>query len=84
MKIKTIKDINKFVERKNRSLIKKISAEGVLDILDNLIEKKIKELQNDKIRYEKIKVEVKKKDHVKIPVMKNGYQIAILKELRGY
>ena len=83
MKIKTVKDIKKFVEKKNKSLIKKISAEGVLDMLDNLIEKKIRELQNDKIRYEKVKVKVNK-DYVKIPVMKNGYQIAILKEIRGY
>jgi len=84
MKIKTIKDIKKFVEKKNRSLIKKISAEGVLDIIDDLIEKKIGELENGKVRYEKVKVSVKKKDYIKIPVMANGYQIAVLKEIRGY
>ena len=65
MKIKTIKDIKKFVEKKNCSLIKKISAEGVLDMIDDLIEKKIRELENDKIRYEKVKLEVKK-DYIKI------------------
>lgn len=83
MKIKTIKDIKKFVEKKNKSLIKKVSAEAVLDMLDELIEKKITELGRDKIRYEKVKVQVKK-DYIKVPVMTNGYQIAVLKELRGY
>ena len=83
MKIKTIKDIKKFVEKKNRSLIKKVSAEGVLDMIDELIEKKIRELENDKISYEKVKVMVNK-NYVKIPVMANGYQIAILKKIRGY
>jgi len=83
MKIKTIKDIKKFVEKKNRSLIKKVSAEGVLDMIDDLIEKKIRELEREKIRYEKVKVMVNK-NYVKIPVMANGYQIAILKKIRGY
>ena len=83
MKIKTIKDIKKFVEKKNRSLIKKVSAEAVLDMIDELIEKKIRELEREKIRYEKVKVMVNK-NYVKIPVMANGYQIAILKKIRGY
>ena len=83
MKIKTIRDIKKFVEKKNRSLIKKVSAEAVLDMIDELIEKKIRELEREKIRYEKVKVMVNK-NYVKIPVMANGYQIAILKKIRGY
>jgi len=84
MKIKTIKDIRKFVEKKNKSATK-ISAEEVLDMLDDLIEKKITELGRSKIRYEKVKVKVlKKKDYIKMPVMTNGYQIAALKEIRGY
>jgi transcription antitermination factor NusA-like protein len=84
MKIKTIKDIKKFVERKNKSFIKKVSAEGVLDILDELVEMKLRELERNKLRFEKVKIEVKNKDYVRIPVIKNGYQIAVLKELRGY
>lgn len=85
MKIKTIKDIKKFVEKKNKSLIKKVSAEEVLDMLDDLIEKKIAELGRDKVRYEKVKVKiVKKKNYIEMPVMINGYQIAALKELLGY
>ena len=84
MKIRTIKDIKKFVEKKNKSFIKKVSAETVLDILEDTIENKIKELERGNIRFEKVKVKVKNKDYVKIPVMKNGYQIAVLKELRGY
>jgi hypothetical protein len=84
MKIKTIKDIKKFVESKNKSTTK-IGAEEVLDMLDDLIEKKIAELGRDKIRYEKVKVKiVKKKNCIEMPVMINGYQIAALKELLGY
>ncbi len=84
MNIKTIIDVKKFVEKQNKSIIKKVSAESVLDILDELIEKKIRELERGDIFSEEVKIAAKNKKHVKIPVMKNGYQIAVLKELRGY
>ena len=83
MKIKTIKDIKKYVNKKNKSFLKKISAEEALDMIDDLIEKKIRELGKDKLRYEEIKVKVNK-DHARIPVLSNGYKIAILRKLRGY
>ena len=84
MGIRNIVDIKKFVEKQNRSIIKKVSAESVLDILDELIEKKIRELERGNIVSEEVKLATKNQRHVKIPVMKNGYQIAVLRELRGY
>ena len=40
MNIKNIVDVKKFVEKQNKSIIKKVSAESVLDMLDEVIEKK--------------------------------------------
>ena len=84
MNIKNIVDVKKFVEKQNKSIIKKVSAESVLDMLDEVIEKKIRELERGNIVSEEVKIAAKNQKHVKIPVMKNGYQIAVLRELRGY
>jgi hypothetical protein len=84
MNIKNLLDVKKFVEKQNKSIIKKVSAESVLDILDDVIEKKIRELERGNILSEEVKIAAKNQRHIKIPVMKNGYQIAVLRELRGY